>query len=143
MSAGRPTKFNQDLADKICEMIAHSDKGLVSICNELGLNASTVYRWINEDKEFCNNYTRAREIQADFLADQIIEIADETSNDTIVTENGIETANHEHISRSRLRVDARKWKASKLFPKKYADRVNTDLTSDGEKIHIPLIEWVK
>jgi hypothetical protein len=81
-----------------------------------------------------NKYARAREIQADYLADQIIEISDETHSDKSFNEDGYEVTNHEVIARSRLRVDARKWKASKLYPKKYADRVDTDLTSGGQKI---------
>lgn len=133
----RPTKYNEEIALKICEMIAHSDRGLVSICKELDLNASTVYDWINNNAEFSNKYARAREIQADYLADQIIQIADETHSDTSVNEYGYEVTNHEVIARSRLRVDARKWKASKLYPKKYADRVDSDITSNGEKLNLP------
>ena len=133
----RPTKYNEEIALKICEMIAHSDRGLVSICKELDLNASTVYDWINNNSEFSNKYVRAREIQADYLADQIIQIADETHSDTSVNEDGYEVTNHEVIARSRLRVDARKWKASKLYPKKYADRVDSDITSNGEKLNLP------
>ena len=133
----RPTKYNEEIALKICEMIAHSDRGLVSICKELDLNASTVYDWINNNAEFSNKYARAREIQADYLADQIIQIADETHSDKSVNEDGYEVTNHEVIARSRLRVDARKWKASKLYPKKYADRVDSDITSNGEKLNLP------
>jgi transposase-like protein len=134
---GRPSKFSEELANQICENIAHSDKGLVSICKELGLNASTVYDWINNNLEFANKYARAREIQADYLADQIIEIADETHSDTSVNEQGYEVTNHEVIARSRLRVDARKWKASKLYPKKYADRIDSDFTTKGESLNLP------
>jgi hypothetical protein len=134
---GRPTKYNEELALKICERLAHSDKGLVFICNEFDLNPSTIYEWINNNPEFSNKYARAREMQADYLADQIIDISDETTNDTIKTEAGLELTNHEAIARSRLRVDARKWKASKLYPKKYADRIDSDLTSKGETINLP------
>lgn len=56
----RPTKYNEEIALKICEMIAHSDRGLVSICKELDLNASTVYDWINNNAEFSNKYLAAR-----------------------------------------------------------------------------------
>lgn len=131
------TKYSEEIANLICEQIAHSDKGLVSICKELKLNASTVYDWIQKHEIFANKYARAREIQADFLADQIIEISDESHNDILKDKEGNEYTNHEVIARSRLRVDARKWKASKLYPKKYADRVDSDLTTKGESLNLP------
>lgn len=130
-------KFTIELFDKICEQIAYSDKGLVSICKSFDINAKSFYDWIKENEDLSNKYARAREIQADYLADQIIEIADESHSDTSVNEDGYEVTNHEAIARSRLRVDARKWKASKLYPKKYADRIDTDLTTKGESINLP------
>jgi hypothetical protein len=131
------TKFTIELFDSICEKMAYSDNGLVKICKEFDINAKTFYDWINNDETLRNKYARARELQADYLADQIIEISDDGSNDTIKTEAGVELTNHEVIARSRLRVDARKWKASKLYPKKYADRIDSDLTSKGESINLP------
>ena len=92
---------------------------------------STVFKWLNEQKEFSEQYARAREAQADLMADEILEIADETERDTIQTDSG-EKANTEWISRSRLRVDARKWLASKMAPKKYGDKVTAEVTgADG------------
>lgn len=131
MPAGRPTKYTDDLANEICDIIATTDRGLVSICKELNISPTAVYDWIDKHPEFANKYARARELQADFLADQIIEISDDTSNDSIYTDKG-EIPNTEWISRSRLRVDARKWKASKLAPKKFGDKV--DVTTGGDKI---------
>ncbi|MRT15312.1 hypothetical protein GJV07_24145 [Enterobacteriaceae bacterium RIT711] len=82
-------------------------------------------------------YARAREVQAEILAEEIIEIADDSSGDVIVDEDGHEQTNHERVARSRLRVDARKWYASKLAPKRYGDRIQheqkitiTDLTDE-------------
>ena len=68
-------------------------------------------------------YTRAREAQADKLFRQIIEIADSASGDYVTTGDGKRIVDHENIQRSRLRVDARKWAAARLAPKKYGDRV--------------------
>lgn len=133
----RPSKFSEELCEKICEQIATSDKGLRKICEENDITTFTVLKWLNENKEFSIQYARAREMQADYLADQIIDIADETHSDKSVNEDGYEVTNHEVIARSRLRVDARKWKASKLYPKKYADRVDSDITSNGEKLNLP------
>lgn len=129
---GRPSKYSDELADKICEEIASSNKGLAFICNELKINVVTVFRWINDDEEFRNNYARAREAQADFLADEILSIADDSSRDTktVITKGGepMEVEDTEWTNRSKLRVDARKWIASKLKPKKYGDKIEATLS---------------
>ena len=138
MSRGRPTKYTEELANEICELISTTDKGLNAICKELGLCAKTVFNWINDNDDFLHKYARAREVQAEYLADQIIEIADDKVNDYKSTENG-EVVNSEAIARSRLRVDARKWKASKLAPKKFGDKV--DVTSDNKPINTAPPVW--
>lgn len=92
----------------------------------------TFFEWLREDKELTNQYARATELRAESIFDEILEIADDSSNDTIQTGRG-EIVNSEWIARSRLRVDSRKWIASKLNPKKYGDK--TDITTDGEKIN--------
>lgn len=130
----RPSKYTEELADKICKAIAESSKGLVKLCKDNSdfPNPDTVYEWLKVKEGFSDKYARAREDQADFLADEIIEIADDSSNDTITTEKFGDIENKEWVNRSKLRVDARKWKASKLAPKKYGDKV--DVTTGGEKI---------
>jgi len=91
---------------------------------------SSVYLWMGKHKEFSEAYARARDDQADTLADQIIEIADDGTNDTYVSENGTVLTNQDVVQRSRLRVDARKWIAAKLKPKKYGDRVEHALSGN-------------
>lgn len=135
--AGRPTKYTEELIDKICERIATSSDGLHKICEDDGMpHAKTVFRWLTEsDKtEFRDKYARAREIQADLLADEIIRIADESriGRKTRETKDGTFTETGDMVERSRLMIDARKWKASKLAPKKYGDKL--DLTTGGEQI---------
>lgn len=85
-------------------------------------------------------YARAREDQADTLADQIIEIADtpmlgiKTKTDE---EGNVETTQGDMIEHRRLQVDARKWIAAKLKPRKYGERLNTEHTGlDGGPIII-------
>jgi len=137
---GRPSIFDQDIADKLCEEIATSSKSLRTICKEEGMpSVRTVLSWLSAgDKEdgnplfkaFLRQYARAREEQADFLAEEIIEIADDGSNDLMTVGKGdasYETENKEVTNRSKLRVDARKWIASKLKPKKYGDKLDMDL----------------
>ena len=135
--------YSEEIADRICDVLAASDRGLQAICAAADMpSVRTVYRWLEKNEAFRLKYFLAREAQADFLADQIIEIADDATNDYMTITKGDETynvVNREVLSRSKLRVDARKWKASKLAPKKYGDKV--DLTSGGEKLEVTVIRW--
>ena len=92
---------------------------------------SVVDRWIAQSAEFQAQYARAREQRADKMAEEILEIADDGKNDTYETEDGTRT-NQDVIARSKLRVDARKWLASKMSPKKYGDKVETTLKGDAD-----------
>lgn len=83
---------------------------------------ATVMRWIATKEEFRNNYVRAREDQADYYADQIVDIADDDGLDIDIDETGKPVVKGENIQRAKLRVDARKWVASKLKPKKWGDK---------------------
>lgn len=126
---GRPSKFTQELADKICETIATSSKGLRAICAENKIDVSSLMKWLKENKEFSEQYARAKELQADYLVEEIIEIVDDGSNDFMTITKGNESYNvedREVTSRSKIRYDARKWIASKLAPKKYGDKTQTE-----------------
>jgi hypothetical protein len=122
---GRPTIFSPELADRICERLADGES-LRRICLDEDMpGKSTVMRWLAKFPEFRDQYARAREVQADTLFDECLEIADDSSGDftTKETDSGpVQIVNHEHIARSKLRVDTRKWMAGKLAPKKYGDR---------------------
>ena len=129
--AGRPTKYSQEIADRICEIIATSNKSMRNICIELNIAPQTFLNWLNNNPEFLAQYTRAKEQQADFLADEILEIADDSLNDTkVIYKDGkpIEIENTEWVNRSKLRVEARKWIAAKLKPKKYGEKLDVTQT---------------
>lgn len=114
--------FSQEIFDKICQEISTSAKSLKKILSEEGMpNTGSLFRWIRLNEETEKQYARAREAQADLLAEEILEISDDGANDTY-TKDGQEMTNHDVIARSRLRVDSRKWLASKLKPKKYGDK---------------------
>lgn len=133
MAKERP--YDEATGDEICARLASSEKGLNSICKEIGIAPSTVYKWLALNKSFAEQYARAREIQADYMAESILDIADDSSNDTIITEDG-EMPNKEWMNRSRLRVDTRKWLMSKLHAKKYGDKLDLNVT----EIPAPIIE---
>jgi len=128
MEVGRPSIFTQELADKICIEIATSSKSLRTICKSLNISVGSVLNWLKDkDKhEFLTQYARAKEEQADFLAEEMMEIADDASNDFMTITKGdasYEVENREWTARSKLRVDTRKWIASKLKPKKYGEKL--------------------
>jgi hypothetical protein len=98
--------------ERICREIAEG-KSLKAICEQDGVpSRETVYQWLSDDSAFSDKYVRAREDQADYYADEIIDIADAAKDANL----------------ARLQIDARKWKASKLQPKKYGDKVDLNLS---------------
>lgn len=129
---GRPSSFTQEIGDNICHRIA-SGESLRGICRDDDMPAaSTVFNWLSGSSEavrpFVEQYARARSIQADALVDEILEISDDATNDWMVregnaAEGSVYALNGEHVQRSRLRVDSRKWFASKVAPKKYGDKL--------------------
>ena len=127
---GKRTEYTDALIDDILFELSCSDKGLVTICKSKGVDFSGFYKRIAKSEELIQRYARAKELQMEFMADQIQAIADDGSNDTYIDGDGKTKVDYDNIQRSKLRVDTRKWLMSKLLPKKYGDRL--DVTS-GDK----------
>ena len=108
------------------------------ICSDPAMpSTSMVYRWLADPErvEFRDRYAHAREVQADNMADEILSIADDARNDWMERQDyngeaGSWQLNGEHIQRSKVRIDSRKWLAAKLKPKVYGDR--TAVEHSGE-----------
>jgi hypothetical protein len=104
--------------------------------NQVKISSKTFYEWIDGDDEKVKQYARACEERAEAILDEMINIVDDSDNDVTEIDLGdglISTkVNSEHIQRSRLRYDARKWLVSKLNPKKYGDKI--DVTTNGKEI---------
>ncbi len=135
MPAGRPSDYTQELADEICSQLADG-VSLRTVCLPDSMpDKATVFRWLRSKQEFCDQYEKAKAECADLFVEEIIEIADDGTNDWMEKQNKdgstYEVVNSEHIQRSRLRVDARKWIASKLKPKKYGDKTVLSADPDG------------
>jgi hypothetical protein len=104
--------FSQDIFDRICERIAEGES-LREICEEKDMPARVNFiRWLEKHEALRNQYARARELQADHEFDEIKAIADLASVDDVQV--------------ARLRVDTRKWRAGKLRPKVYGDKVDVE-----------------
>lgn len=137
------TTFSQELFDTICERIADGES-VRDICSEEDMpNKGSFFRWLAKDKTLSDQYARAKEEQADVIFDEILSIADDARNDWM-ERRGEEDAgwqtNGENIQRSRLRIDARKWMAGKLRPKKYGEKLDlTHGNPDGSPIQFQTI----
>ncbi len=129
---GRPTKYTKELADTICERLAMGESMRTIAKDEAMPALSSMFKWLRENKEFSEQYARAKQESADAMAEDILDIADNGSNDYMEREDGTTTYNGDSVQRSRLRVDTRKWLMAKMKPKKYGDKI--DMTSGGEKI---------
>ena len=136
---GAPTTYNSHLATVICIRIAEGES-LRQILRDEGMPAqSTVYEWLLRHPEFAENYTRAREEQADTLADEIISIADEQPEIIAVVDKKTGALIEHKLDGAFLqwqknRIEARKWTAMKLKPKKYGDRVAVEGVEGGAAI---------
>lgn len=114
---GRPSTYNDEIADRICAELAMR-RSLKSICEreDWAPSESCVYNWLNQNPAFVEKYTRARDYQIEAYVDEMVEIADDDSADP---------------NSRRVRVDTRKWIASKLKPKKYGERIEQDIKVTG------------
>ncbi len=128
---GRPSRYTPELAAVICERLAEGET-LRSVCRDQAMpDKATVLRWLGDKTkaDFRDQYAHARDMQADALFDEALEIADDVSGDWFTDKDGRKVLDHEHVQRSRLRVDTRKWAAGKMAPKRYGDKVQH--TGDG------------
>ncbi|WP_217469038.1 terminase small subunit protein [Burkholderia lata] len=134
----RTSGFTESIAKKICEKIIDG-MTLRQIGDTDGMpSKTTILRWLGDDRyvSFRDQYARARELQSEAMADDILEIADDGRNDwmEIISKDGDSVGwrvNGEAVQRSKLRVETRKWLMSKMLPKKYG-AIKIDSEGGGE-----------
>lgn len=135
--------YDKAIFDVICKRMS-AGESLRAICKDDGMPApSTVRLWVLQDQEYAERYARARSDLYEHWADEILDIADDGKNDFMEREKEagrVETVpDHEHINRSRLRVDSRKWLLSKLVPKQYGDKQTLEHTGpDGGAVQVAM-----
>lgn len=114
MPAAKP--YDMEIAKRVCDVLGCSDRSIGQALKSVEGAPGTTrwYEWLDEHEEAAKMYARAKEAQADFMAGQIVEIADTEAD----------------ANRARVRVDARKWVAAKLKPRSYGDRL--DLNHAGK-----------
>lgn len=133
---GRPTNFNETIARRICDLVSTHTVGyrrLEKMYDDLPYE-QTVREWRLAHVNFGLQYAQAKILQAELLAEECMDIADDSRNDWMESLSDEEKGNGwklngDHINRSRLRIDTRKWHASKLLPKKYGDYKTQELSN--------------
>ena len=130
--------FNQEMAQGVLEKLSEG-MSLRKACEAVeGAKPRTILDWTESNGEFGAQYAHVRARAYEMLADELVTIADESTNDTFIDENGNERTNAEVVARSRLRVDTRKWMLSKMLPKVYGDKL--DLSHSGV-VRVERVEW--
>jgi len=125
---GRPTKYSKEVALRVCTRLIEGES-LVAICSDENEPAvRTIYYWLESNPDFLHMYEAAKSDQADTMAEQIMSIAD--------------SANASNVQVARLQVDARKWVAAKLKPKKYGDKLGIGGDDSMPPIKVSRIELV-
>lgn len=145
---GRPSVYSPEIAAEICSRLADGET-LRSVCRDEKMpSESTVRGWaLNDHEGFSAQYARAREIGYLAMADDLLEVADNGTNDWMERKddsgNTAYVLNGEHVQRSRLRVDTRKWLLSKALPKLFGDKITQEHTGpEGGPVQFQKIERV-
>jgi hypothetical protein len=129
---GRPSNYSQAIAQKILELYV-AGSTLTAICAIPGMpKASTLYRWLAETPDFKDAYLRARETKADLFVDELVSLSDEAQGMGV-----------EGVAAMRLRIETRKWVASKFFPRTYADRLEHQVGGTGPLTGLAIIVPLK
>lgn len=146
-AAGRPSIFEQSLADTICARLGDG-QSLREICRDASMpDKSTVFRWLAQHEPFRQQYAVAREAQADHLLEEMLDIADDATNDWMTRQQGegeIRVPDPEVVSRSKLRIATRQWMMAKMSPKKYGDKITQEHSGvDGKPIEVAAVTHEK
>ncbi len=115
----RPSKYKQDLADRICDMFSYG-ASMKEVCENKDMPApSTVYLWLTKHPEFSEKYARAKADGQESEMESLKDIAIKVLNDELEPQ------------KARVAADIIKWRVTKLAPKKYGDRIQQNINHSG------------
>ena len=139
---GDKKHYSDEIRESVLSQLAEG-KSLRTICKAEGFPApSTVIFWTLDDPKFAERYARVRRVGFEVLAEQLLDIADDGSNDYTQTVDGVRV-NNDHINRSRLRVDTRKWILAKMLPKVYGEKLAVEASGpDGGALQVAVTHTV-
>jgi hypothetical protein len=138
----RPKEFTQEIADEVCRRLAECGS-LRRVCAKDDMPYDyTVRRWYVENEAFAVAYTRAKEAGIDALVDETLDISDDGSNDWMEKNKPDDPGfllNGEHVQRSKIRIETRRWLAERMLPKKYGVRTATEISgADGGPVPVAM-----
>ena len=125
-----PSKYTEELGDRICEAIASSPHGIRAVLESHSEfpAVQTIYAWQYAHPEFKQKLLMARSIQIDYRIQVVKERAEDDSRDTYINREGIAVPHAVAIARDKLVVDLAKWEASKIATAIYGDKVQNEIT---------------
>jgi len=123
---GRPSLYSPEIAEEICERLSEGEP-LAQICRDKHMpHDNTVRNWCAADQAVSVAIARAREAGFDQIALDAMQVADDCSRDYKKDADGRDVPDHDHIQRSKLRVETRLKLLAKWDPRRYGDRVQTE-----------------
>jgi hypothetical protein len=132
---GRPSKYTPELGEEICAAIACSELGLAHLvnANPHWPERSTIFLWRRTHADFSDKYTKAKEDQVEVSVEYMQELMNEPHK--WIDETGSLKLDHNMM---RMKMDAIKWQAAKLKPRKFGDAkeqevINTEVNDDCKK----------
>ena len=137
---GRPSLYSEALAIKICTRLGLGES-LRKICLADDMpSLRSVMGWLTTKPDFLQQYTRAREIQAETQFDELIDIVDQPPELSHITNNKGELVevkfDSSYVAWMKLRVDTRKWTAARMAPKKYGEHKQAEEQTDPTVIDV-------
>jgi hypothetical protein len=123
-----PIPYNPELAEALCSRLATGEPLVKVVKDSAFPSIETIYKWLRENEEFAELYARAKDDSADTLASDIHNIAEGTLSGKYDS------------NAARVAIDALKWTASKLKPKRYGDKISSEVKLD---VADPVVELLK
>ena len=116
---GRPTSYNAEITEKIIDLVIDGQP-IRFICSQVDMpSVATMMRWLSDYPEFAKQYAQAKEMYAHCIFDEIQHIAD--------------TCDPNEVQKAKLMIEARKYIASRLAPKKYGEASLIDAPTEEEQ----------
>lgn len=136
-----PRLYDRDaLVPDICARLSEGEP-LAVICRDLDIPRRTVNQWRQDDEEIAAQFDVARDLGYDAIAHECLSIADDGSRDYMTLADGREVPDHDHISRSKLRIDTRLKLLAKWDPRRYGEKLQQEISGkDGAPLAISVVE---
>lgn len=113
--------MDYEVIDQICEKVAGGALMKVA-CEEAFITTYQFYRWILKDPVVKEMYDEARTIQAEAMMDDMMEVADDDTNDTFEDDDGVMRPNNAAVTRARIRLEQRRWQVAKMVPRRFSEK---------------------